>query len=170
MLPEISLASLTLEDGDEVFRVWSDFETVKLTNWAHTPTPEACAERLQRVLARYAAEPRHFGPLVIRDGERRFIGLIGADLHHEASNQYEVWYILCREAWGRGFASRALDELLVLMRASGRVQTLMATVVTSNAASLRLLERRGFERSGLLPGGHQKHGLVLDLFEYERAM
>jgi RimJ/RimL family protein N-acetyltransferase len=165
----IELGSFGPADLADAYRLWSDFETVKHTNWAHTPTLEACAQRLERVLRRYGADPRHFGPYAIRV-EGRFAGLVGADVLDGSDGAYDLWYILLRSEWGRGIATRAVGELLRLMSASGRARTATATVVTSNPASWKLLERHGFTRQGLVPGGHQQHGLSLDLFTYARPL
>jgi RimJ/RimL family protein N-acetyltransferase len=81
-----------------------------------------------------------------------------------------VWYILRRDEWGKGLATQALGELLQRMTASGRVKRATATAVTSNAASVRVLEKQGFTRERLIPGGHQKHGLTFDLFAYGREI
>lgn len=156
----------TASHAADAFRLWGDFETVRFTNWRHTPTPDECAERTGKVVAHYAVEPLHFGPYAIRLDDGCFAGMIGADLMDASLGEYDVWYILCREEWGRGVASEALGELVRRMRASGRVRRATAGVVAANTASWRLLERRGFNRDKLVPGGFQRHGSSLDLYRY----
>jgi [ribosomal protein S5]-alanine N-acetyltransferase len=168
--PSIKFDPLALSDMDEAFRLWSDFETVKLTNWTHTPTRDECAQRMEKVLSYYGKEPRHFGPYAARLADNRFVGLVGADLSDASRGEFDVWYILRRDEWGKGIATQALGELLQLMTASGRVKRATATAVTSNAASLRLLEKHGFTREKLIQGGHQRHGLTLDLFACGREI
>lgn len=160
------LEQFTVSHAPEAFRLWSDFETVKFTNWGYTPTLDACAERAGRVVAHYAKEPLHFGPFLVREDDGRFVGMTGADLVDQPRDVYDVWYIFCREEWGKGIAARALGELVRRMRASGRVRTITADVVSENANSRRLLERFGFMREGVVPGGFQRHGLNLDLCKY----
>ncbi|MEW5852951.1 MAG: GNAT family N-acetyltransferase [Myxococcota bacterium] len=166
---QLTLTPLSSSDLAEVFPLWSDYDTVKLTNWTHTPTREECAQRLEKVLAHYGREPRHFGPWMVRV-EQRSIGLVGADLRDEATGEYEVWYVLRREEWGRGLATRAVGALLERMVTSGRVRRAVATVVPENVGSWKLLERHGFTRQELLPAAFQRHGLVRDLFTYARVL
>jgi RimJ/RimL family protein N-acetyltransferase len=169
-MPQIELGPFSRADEADAFELWSDYETVRFTNWTQTATRDECVERLERILARYAAEPRHFGPYAVRTGERRFVGLAGADLRDADSAAYEVWYVLRRDAWGRGIGNRALGELLRIMQASGRVRRAIATAVTQNVASWRLLDKHGFVREKVIVGGHQRHGLALDLFAYKREL
>lgn len=162
----MTLEPFTASHAADAFCLWGDLDTVRFTNWSHTPTPEACAERTGKVVAHYALEPLHFGPYAIRLEGGRFAGLIGADLLDCSLGEYDGWYILCREEWGRGVASEALGELVRRMKASGRLRRATAGVVTANVASWRLLERRGFNRGEAVPGGFQRHGSSLDLYRY----
>jgi RimJ/RimL family protein N-acetyltransferase len=166
----LQFSQLAASDTAEVFLLWSDFETVKLTNWAHTPTLDECAERMRKVMDHYGQEARHFGPCTIRFASGRFVGLVGADLFDADRDEYEVWYVLRRDEWGKGVATRAVAELLRRMTESGRVRRAMATAVTSNVASWRLLERQGFSRERTIAGGFLKHGLALDLYQYGREI
>jgi RimJ/RimL family protein N-acetyltransferase len=72
---------------------------------------------------------------IVADGE--VAGNIGC---WEADGQRFVGYWIGRDFWGRGLATRALAELV------GMVETrpLYAHVVTSNVASIRVLEKNGF--------------------------
>ena len=157
---------LAISHAAELFRLWSDPDTVRFTNWAHTPTPDACAERAEKVVAHYSKEPLHFGPYVIRMPDNRLVGMLGVDLTGSSQGEYDVWHVLCREEWGKGIATRAVGELMRRMRSSGRVGRATAGVVAGNIASVRVLERHGFARSGVEPGGFQRHGSKLDLFRY----
>jgi RimJ/RimL family protein N-acetyltransferase len=173
-LQPFSFGSLALEplraaDADGIFSLWSDFETVRFTNWHYTPTLAACEERLAQVLDYYQCEPRHFGPYALRKWGG-FVGIAGADLYDAATSEYEVWFAICREHWRKGLGTLALSALIERMRASGRVSHVRATVVTLNIASQRLLERHGLDRRGHLPCGHQRHGLALDLYLYACAL
>lgn len=167
---KICLEALDLTDADDVFRVWGDFDTVKFTNWLHTPTPEACVERLKKVIAFHAKESRHFGPYCIRSPEGRFLGLIGGDLDSADRPEYELWYILVREEWGKGIASLAVKSVVEEMIRSGRAKKAVATVVAANPASRRVLEKNGFVLELSEPTGFTRHGLTLELLHFGRVL
>ena len=59
-----------------------------------------------------------------------------------------VGYWIGREHWGRGIATRGLQQFLELIR----IRPLYAHVAKHNAASLRVLEKCGFEVCGDGPG------------------
>jgi RimJ/RimL family protein N-acetyltransferase len=168
LLPILKFEPLTASHTADTFRLWSDFEAVKYTNWSYTPTIDACSERIAKVIAYYGKEPLHFGPYAICHAENRFVGIIGADLAATSAGDYDVWYFILREEWGKGIGSQALGDLIECMRVSGRVKKATASVVVVNTASWRLLERFGFVRDRVVPGGFQKHGLTLDICSYER--
>lgn len=63
----------------------------------------------------------------------------------EQDGQRLVAYWIGREFWGRGVASAALDEFL---RTHERSRPIHAYVALSNARSIRVLEKCGFERIG----------------------
>ncbi|AOR37104.1 GNAT family N-acetyltransferase [Streptomyces fodineus] len=74
------------------------------------------------------------------EGERRFVG-----------------YWLGRPHWGRGVGTRALGLFLEL----DRVRPLYADPFHANTASVRLLERHGFERTGTVRHGDDEHVLLV---------
>jgi RimJ/RimL family protein N-acetyltransferase len=73
------------------------------------------------------------------------IGAIG----YEAS---QLSYFVDPEHWGTGVASEAVGAICAALRDNG-VDRLYASVVRSNVASQRVLERNGFMFDGLEPGG-----------------
>jgi RimJ/RimL family protein N-acetyltransferase len=164
----LNFEQLKVSHAADIYRVWSDFDAVRFTNWTHTPTLELCSERLTKVVAFYAKEPLHFGPYVIRLADGRFVGIIGADLTNHLEREYDVWYFLCREERGKGIATQALEQLVSHLRASNRVKRATASAVTGNIASWKLLERLKFVRDLTVPAGHQAHGLICDIYNYSR--
>ncbi|WP_328873576.1 GNAT family N-acetyltransferase [Streptomyces sp. NBC_00287] len=81
------------------------------------------------------------------DGDRRFIG-----------------YWLGRSYWGRGVGSRALG--LFLERETTR--PLYADPYKDNTASVRLLEKHGFQRTGIVTHGDDEH-IMLVLPRHEHS-
>jgi RimJ/RimL family protein N-acetyltransferase len=98
------------------------------------------------------------------DTEGRCAGFIGIDW---VDREHEVWYLVPRSLWGRGYGSALLSAMLdrATLRSFERV---VATSVATNAASWRLLEQQGFRRVATLVQGFRRHGVVADLHRYER--
>ncbi|MFK0020632.1 GNAT family N-acetyltransferase [Streptomyces sp. NPDC090798] len=74
------------------------------------------------------------------EGERRFVG-----------------YWFGRPYWGRGIGTRALARFLELEK----VRPLYADPFTGNTASVRLLERHGFQHHGTVRHGDDEHTLLV---------
>ena len=70
-----------------------------------------------------------------------------------------VGYWIGREFWGRGLATQALAELLAVVDA----RPLHAHVVSSNVASIRVLEKCGFVKVGAHAVGDGIEELLLEL-------
>lgn len=66
----------------------------------------------------------------------------------------------------RGLASRLLEALLALARASGELHVIVSVIAGENAASVRLHERFGFRYGGTLPQVGYKLGAFRDIVNY----
>jgi RimJ/RimL family protein N-acetyltransferase len=89
-------------------------------------------------------DPKNTTRAVLFNGA--FVGYISC---FPLDGQDHIGYWIDRASWGMGIASRALQLLLEEVTS----RPLNATVATSNAASLRVLQKSGFviERSELSP-------------------
>ncbi len=169
-LIEFKFRPLKIADVADAFKLWSDRDAAKFTNWTITPDFESCQARIEKVVEYYGKNPNHFGPFTIRGADDQFLGIIGADERDANSQSYEVWYFLERGQWGKGLATQAVRQLLGLMRTSNRVKHAIATAAVDNPASWTLLERLGFLRESREANGFQKHDLTCDLFKYRLEM
>jgi RimJ/RimL family protein N-acetyltransferase len=94
------------------------------------------------------------------DGE-----VAGNVLCWEADGRRYVGYWLGREFWGRGLATAGLAGLLEEVKA----RPLYAWVASSNAGSIRVLEKCGFLRVGSHVEENTKLGRPVEEFLYELA-
>jgi len=81
------------------------------------------------------------------DGAPRLIGACG--LGRRPSGAVEMGYWIARGFWGRGFATEACEALIRIARALGLKQ-LEASHFIDNPASARVLDKLGFESTGLI--------------------
>ena len=81
---------------------------------------------------------------------------------YEQSERMLVGYWLGRRFWGRGVASRAVSDFVSLISA----RPLHAYVAKNNLASIRVLEKCGFEVSGESRSPASTGGEVVDEFIY----
>ena len=89
------------------------------------------------------------GPYVIRaQGDDTVLGSTG--FAFETMERAITGYIFARDAWGRGYATEALETMVALAPRLG-VKVLTASCHADHAASARVLEKCGFQKDGLLP-------------------
>ncbi len=81
-----------------------------------------------------------------------------------AVGQFGYW--LGRTHWGRGIATMVARALKAEAFATGRIQRLEAPVFAWNAASMRVLEKAGFERASGAPRSPTKAGKLCDVVMY----
>ncbi|CAN6439723.1 unnamed protein product [Victoria cruziana] len=79
----------------------------------------------------------------------------------------EIGYAVAHRHWGKGVATRALKLAVSdIFREFPEIKRIDAVAVDSNVGSLRVLEKGGFAREGLLRKYRLKEGETLDMFVY----
>jgi RimJ/RimL family protein N-acetyltransferase len=76
----------------------------------------------------------------------------------------EIGYLLAGPFWGRGIASEAVDLMLTFAFDTLGLQEVKATVMDGNERSLRLLDRKAFQRVELLPRFRNVRGEMKDFW------
>ena len=90
----------------------------------------------------------------------------GVDVHRHSA---ELGYWLGRGYWGRGIMTAVIHAFASPAMEAFRLHRLYATVYESNPASMRVLEKAGFEREGTQKSAVVKRGKLLDLVVYART-
>lgn len=116
---------------------------------------------------RYATTEGRSNLAIEVDGEA--VGAIGyvsgTDIERFSA---EIGYWLGRQVWGRGIATDALTTLTGHLFRERRVLRLFALPFATNLASIRVLEKAGYEREGVLRSSSVKYGEVRDQVMYAR--
>jgi len=84
-------------------------------------------------------------------------GAGGQQDHGHVERRRSIGYWFGREYWGRGIATQALTLFLRIERH----RPLYAEVFTGNTASVRLLEKHGFQHAGRLRHGEDEYALLV---------
>ena len=85
--------------------------------------------------------------------------LLGRDI---ARISTEMGYWLAEEFWGRGFATRAVSAMSDWAFENYKLSRVFAMAFSHNVGSIRVLEKAGFEREGVMRRSAIKNGVVLD--------
>jgi RimJ/RimL family protein N-acetyltransferase len=81
----------------------------------------------------------------------------------------EMGYWLAEPLWGRGLTTRAVTPTSDWAFDYYKVVRIFATVFSHNVASMRVLEKCGFVREGILRRSAVKKGIILDQVMYAKV-
>jgi RimJ/RimL family protein N-acetyltransferase len=123
-------------------------------------------ERAREVIARLQREAiERLGRMVVVDvatGER--LGWCGLKREPEIGG-IDLGYRFFRQHWGKGFATEAARACLDFGFGDLALEEILAWVVPENAASVRVLEKLGFRRTGAT----RIHGEEMHTYAMDRA-
>jgi RimJ/RimL family protein N-acetyltransferase len=108
--------------------------------------------------AKVLADPGITIRTIVVDGQ-----ITGSVLCHGWGGEPELSYWLGREFWGRGIATQALRCFLDVVS----MRPLFARVASDNTASIRVLEKNGFEKSGEGKWFSNARGMEIDELVWE---
>jgi [ribosomal protein S5]-alanine N-acetyltransferase len=166
--PTLRTARLVLRrishaDVDVIFRLQSDPEVVKYFGRAPFGSRDEAEKRVRDELASIERGE------AIRWGLERGGALVGTagfwrwnQPHHLA----EIGYDLVPEAWGQGFMPEALRPILRYGFETMRLHRVEANLDPANVASVRVLEKLGFVREGVLRENWFYDGKYTDTWSY----
>jgi [ribosomal protein S5]-alanine N-acetyltransferase len=74
----------------------------------------------------------------------------------------EIGYWLSEDYWGKGIITKAINEVVELTFDSTNIHRIYAGVFEYNIASMRVLEKAGFEKEAILKQSIAKEGKLYD--------
>ena len=145
--PDVLLRALEPADVPRWFAYLSQHKVFEHTSWDLRSADDlsryadAVAAQQPDTLVRFAIACRATNALV---------GTAGFHSVSSANRTAELAYDLSPAHWGRGIATAVGATLTEWALAQAGLQRVQATVLQSNQRSMRVLERCGFRREGLL--------------------
>lgn len=108
------------------------------------------------------------GFAIVDETDGTFLGLAALVQVDREGRQAEAGYIVAPQARGRGLAGRALRLLTDWALGELGLVRIELRITADNVASMRVAERCGFVREGVLRSAHLKQGLRSDFAVYSR--
>ena len=140
------LRQLTLKDAAAISTLASDYDIARMTGSFPHPFPLLSAEfkimDLEQKRRRALAYPY---AITIDGGE--LMGM--ADIfRRDTDAALEIGYWLGKSFWGRGYTSEAAQAVITEAHKTLGASTIIAGVFSDNPASIRVLQKLGFEFTG----------------------
>lgn len=159
----VHLRPIAEQDIEHWFRYLSETAVFEHTSWNVKAPSE---------LAHYVWKPEEFTEsslLRFAIALRASNVLVGTAGFHTVSAQNataEIAYDLAQEHWGKGIALAVCKCLTEWAHSSAKLVRVQATVLESNARSMRVLEHAGFEREGFLRSYRNVRGTPGNFYMY----
>jgi RimJ/RimL family protein N-acetyltransferase len=124
------------------------------------PHPYTQSDALDWIARARAARPVTSFAIVVAN---RAVGGLGFELKTDVERySAEVGYWLGEEIWGRGIATAALKTATPYALKAYGLNRLFALPFVENLASIRVLEKTGYRREGVMRRSAFKNGQFLD--------
>jgi RimJ/RimL family protein N-acetyltransferase len=151
---------------DDVAALITDPEVLRFTRIPEPP-PAGFEEGWVQSYATARRDGTRAGFAATDDGGR-FLGLALAPHVDREAGEIELGYIVAREARGRGVATAILSLLTRWAFDEGHAQRVYLIIDVDNHASLRVAERCGYRREGVMRSIHVKQGQRADVELWSR--
>ena len=163
--PRTTLRWISEDDVDGLFAIFSDPQVMRY--WSSVPLAnrEAAAEMQRGIAEGNHNETMLKWGLALRESD----AVIGtATLFHLNldNGRAEIGYAMGRAHWGKGYMNEALQALVAHAFDVMHLRRLEADVDPRNTASIRTLERLGFQREGYLRERWHVGGEIQDALFY----
>lgn len=168
------LRAFAPRDVDDVFELYRDKDA---TRFGYSPRMDtrSDAEHVISECARLARAREIFHWGVARASDDRIVGHATLFAWKREHRRAELGYSTLKSEWGRGLATAAAGVLLAFAFEKLDLRRIEADVDPRNAASLRVLEKLGFRREGLMRerwevDGELQDAVILGLLRGECAL
>lgn len=132
-----------------MLRVESDQEAVRYQSY-EARTALECRQYIARDIAARLPERWCFDLAVTLADTERLIGRVGLDLKAPHRRIGELWFILDRAHWGHGLMPEAARALVNFGFEEKKLRRVFLECDPRNRAAIRLAEKLGMVREGLL--------------------
>jgi ribosomal-protein-alanine N-acetyltransferase len=146
--PRLSLRQFRAEDTDAMHECFANPEAMRF--WKH-PVHTRRIETERAVRNFIDCTPSYYRIWAAADaGTDRCLGLVNYHDGHIRSKRVSIGYIINPARQRQGLATEAVSAMLDFCFGELRLHRVQAFIHPDNAASLRVVEKLGFRREGLL--------------------
>lgn len=132
------------------------------------PSPYTVMDALQWINRESTAQP--ITKFAI-DYNGTVVGGIGMILNEDVyKNTVELGYFVGENYWGKGIATQAIQQIVMLINQNPVVTRIMARVYAHNKASMKALQKAGFFLEGIQQKAAIKNNVVIDVYVWVKLV
>ena len=161
----IRLRWISAQDTDAFYTIYSNPEVMRYWSTPPLANRDAASKLIDEIHESWKRRMILKWGLALLTNDRLIgsITLFNLDFNHRRA---EIGYALGREHWGQGYMNEALMAVLKYAFEVLDLHRIEADVDPRNAASIRTLEKLGFQREGYLRERWHVNGEIQDAFFY----
>ncbi|MBL8966338.1 MAG: GNAT family N-acetyltransferase [Spirochaetaceae bacterium] len=169
----LRLRPIALEDAERIFELYSDPRVAEYDDFEPYTDKAAALRCVEATLGAFDSG-RNLRWVLAPKEDDRFIGSCGLSDFDEEARRAEIGYDLLPREWGKGFMSEAVAAVLDYGFGAMGLNRIEAFITPGNAASVRVLEKNGFSREGLVRErdyfrGRLWDGILMAILRRDRA-
>lgn len=155
-MPRFETTRLVLRDTDPVadlpalFDLFADPDVARWTDTGPFATIDEAAEVMEWIGTIFNEKSGARWAIAARSEEDRLIGTCGFNVWHRWNNSAVIGYDLVQAHWGHGLMVEALEPMIRFGFERMALNRIEADVTVGNNASVRVLEKMGFQEEGVL--------------------
>lgn len=147
--PRLHLRELRLADAEAIFRIFANDAVTEFYDCATFQRMEQAVAMTQGYMNRFAQQRGiRWGITLANSNE--FIGTCGYNGWTSSSFHSDIGYALAYPYWGQGLMTEAVAAMVDYGFTQMRLNRIEAWVMPGNHASVRLLQKLGFQVEGVL--------------------
>lgn len=153
------------DDVDALYEIFSDPRVMRYWSSGPLANREAAAAMQREIVQNNLSDTQMKWGLALRD-TNTLIGTVTLFNLSRSNGRAEIGYAMGSAYWGKGYMNEALTGLIVHAFDVMNFRRLEADVDPRNNASIRTLERLGFQREGFLRERWHVGGELQDAYFY----
>lgn len=161
----LSLRRISEDDVDAFYTIYSNPEVMRYWSTPPLPNRDAASKLITEIHEGFKRRELLKWGIALRTDDTLIgsVTLFHPDFTHRRA---EIGYALGHAHWGKGYMQETLKAVLTYAFEVLEFHRIEADVDPRNAASIRTLERLGFQREGYLRERWQVNGEIQDAFFY----
>ncbi len=137
----------TLSDSSSILSAYAGVsEAVKYLSWPKKNSEDEVKEFIERVFLGWEMQDSFTWVVTLRETA----SIVGCIAFRPQRTGYEIGYVLSPNYWAKGLGTELVERMIEVAFEDNAIHRVWAYCDTENLASVRLLEKVGMSREGLL--------------------
>jgi len=143
------LRELTPDDVDAIYAMRSDYEVTRLNIGSAYTSVDQARMLIESILDNYQRENELRWAITLKNGDNTVIGMCGYNYWARRDFRGSIGYDLARTYWRQGIMTEAVRAIVQFGFEQMQLNRIEADASVENEASIRILEKLGFQHEGI---------------------